>query len=44
MDGVTPVMNVGTPGDGWGGGCGAWLMWVHGFLNNWNCGAVASLS
>lgn len=28
MDGVTPVMNVGTPSDGWGGGCGAWLMWV----------------
>ena len=32
MDGITPVMNVGTPtatyGDGWGGGCGAWLMWV----------------
>ena len=32
MEGITPVMNVGTPaatyGDGWGGGCGAWLMWV----------------
>lgn len=32
MEGITPVMNVGTPAatynDGWGGGCGAWLMWV----------------
>ena len=32
MEGITPVMNVGTPNanysDGWGGGCGAWLMWV----------------
>lgn len=32
MEGITPVMNVGTPtatyGDGWGGGCGAWLMLV----------------